>query len=249
MSWRVVLADDHRMVGEALRALLAREPDIRVLDVVNDGLAAVARVGALRPDVLVTDLSMPGLSGFEAIGRAKAACAGLRVLCLSLHRDERSLARAFGAGADGYVAKEACFDELALAIRTVGSRRRYLGRGLGSDGVEAALRSPGRRVAADVDGARLTRRERQVVQLLSEGLTTQQVAERLFISGKTVATHRENVMRKLELGGLAELVRYALREGISSLDASCAELGSRPAVARAQSPQSTDTRMGVASIS
>lgn len=212
---RIVLAEDHGLVREGLCALLAKDPQIELVGLAQDGLAAVNLVQKLQPDVLVTDLSMPGLNGIECIRRLRANGVGVRVLCLSMHADTRTVMAAIDAGASGYLLKDACCDDLLLALRTVMAGRVHLSAALVGLLVEGQRRSDG--PAPPVKRVRLTAREREVAQLLSEGLSTQQVADRLFVSGKTVATHRENIMHKLEIRSIAELTRYALQEGLSSL--------------------------------
>ncbi len=221
MTIRVVLADDHRMVREGLRALLAAEPDIEVVGQAEDGFGAARLARELQPDVVVTDLSMPGLNGVDAIRRIRADAPDVRVLCLSVHGESRMVMAVLDAGASGYVLKDSSFQELAQAIRKVMSHRIHLSESLVDLVVdEARQRGSGTRAATPRQPA-LTPRERELVQLLSEGHSTQQIAERLHVSAKTVATHREHVLHKLQIQGIAELTRYALREGLSSLDARC----------------------------
>lgn len=224
---RVVLADDHRIVREGLRALLAREADIEVVGCACDGLEAVRLSRELQPDVLVTDISMPGLNGIEAIRRVHAEHPGVRLLCLSMHDDSRMVLGVLDAGASGYVLKNGSGDELALAIRRLVAGKVHVSPDL-MDVVVGGLRRPAT-VPARADQAPLTPRERELVQLLSEGYSANDVAERLHVSIKTVATHREHVMRKLRVSSVAELTRYALREGLSTLDTPCAGLRRPPA--------------------
>jgi DNA-binding NarL/FixJ family response regulator len=219
MGIRVVLADDHRIVRDGLCALLARETDIELVGQAEDGLAAVKLARDLHPDIVVTDVSMPGLNGVEAIRRIRTEDPGVRVLCLSVHGDSRMVLSVLDAGASGYVLKDCSYDELVLAIRKAMANQVHLSAELVGLVVEE-VRSRGQSVSAGRQAA-LTPREREMVQLLSEGLSTQQIAERLHVSVKTVATHREHVLQKLKLGSIAELTRYALREGLSSLDLPC----------------------------
>jgi len=219
MSIRVVLADDHRIVRDGLCALLAREHDIEIVGQAEDGLAAVRLARDLRPDIVITDVSMPGLNGVEAIRRIRGEDAGVRVLCLSVHADSRMVLSVLDAGASGYVLKDCSYDELVLAIRKAMANQVHLSAELVGLVVDE-VRSRGQSAPAARQAA-LTPREREMVQLLSEGLSTQQIAERLHLSVKTVATHREHVLQKLKLGSIAELTRYALREGLSSLDLPC----------------------------
>ena len=221
MTWRLVLADDHRLIREGLQALLAREPDIEVVGLAEDGAAAVRLVRTLLPDVLVTDVAMPGLNGIEAVRRVRAQHAQVRVICLSMHGDQRSVVAAIDAGASGYVLKDSSCDELAQAVRNVAAGRIHLSpplMGLLVDEVRARQRGVPNPVAPPPRQS-LTQREREIVQLFAEDLSTQDIAERLHLSAKTVATHRENITRKLGVRGIAGLTRYAVREGISSVEA------------------------------
>jgi DNA-binding NarL/FixJ family response regulator len=160
---------------------------------------------------------MPGLNGIDAVQRLRAELPQVQVLCLSVHDEDRLVLAMIEAGASGYVLKDGSFDELALALRQVMLGRIYISPALSGVMVrEMRRRKTG---PAMVESPTLTARERQLVQLFSEGYTTNEIAEQLHVSPKTVATHRENVLHKLQLRGVAELTRYALREGLSSLDA------------------------------
>jgi len=216
MGIRIVLADDHRIVRDGLCALLAREKDIELIGQADDGLGAVRLARELRPDIVVTDVSMPGLNGVEATRRIRADEPSVRVLCLSVHAESRMVLAVLEAGASGYVLKDCSYDELALAIRKAMADQVHLSAELVGLVVKE-VRSRGQPPSAGSTAA-LTPREREMVQLLSEGLSTQQIADRLHVSIKTVATHREHVMQKLDISSLAELTRYALCEGLSSLD-------------------------------
>ena len=217
---RVVLADDHRIVRDGLQALLARERDIEVVGMACDGLEAVRLARELQPDILVTDVAMPGLNGLEAMRRIHSEHPAVRLLCLSMHDDSRMVLAVLNAGASGYVLKDCSSDELALALRKVMAGKVYVSPDLMNvvvDGLRQRQEQP-----SEATPVALTARERELVQLLSEGYSSNDVAERLHVSIKTVATHREHVMRKLRVGSVAELTRYALREGLSSMDTPCA---------------------------
>lgn len=216
MGIRIVLADDHRIMRDGLCALLAREKDIELIGQADDGLGAVRLARELRPDIVVTDVSMPGLNGVEATRRIRTDDPSVRVLCLSVHAESRMVLAVLEAGASGYVLKDCSYDELALAIRKAMADQVHLSAELVGLVVKE-VRGRGQSQAAGGTAA-LTPREREMVQLLSEGLSTQQIADRLHVSIKTVATHREHVMQKLDISSLAELTRYALCEGLSSLD-------------------------------
>ncbi len=212
---RVFLADDHTILREGLRAILERESDVSVVGEAADGLDAVTRVLALRPDVVVMDISMPGLNGVEATRRIVEALPRAKVIGLSMHADRRYVQAMFEAGAVGYLLKNAASDELLHALRVVVEGRRYVSPAL-TDVLIEVLRS------APSDSAlvtsTLTAREREVLQLLSEGHTSKEIADRLTIALSTVETHRRQIMLKLDLHSIAELTRYAVRSGVTSAD-------------------------------
>jgi len=221
MTLRIVIADDHRLVREGLHAVLAREHDFDVVGLAEDGADAVRMVRRLQPAVLVTDVAMPGLNGIEAIRRMRAHHETVRVLCLSMHSDQRSVLSALDAGASGYLLKDSSCEELAQAVRHVSAGRVHLSAalmGVVVDEIRTRSRVP--RSVAELGGERpiLTLREREIVQLFAEDLSTQAIADRLHLSAKTVATHRENITRKLGVRGIAGMTRYAVREGMSSLE-------------------------------
>ena len=220
MRLRVVLADDHRLIREGLQALLAREAGIEVVGLAEDGAEAVRLARQLTPDVLVTDITMPGLNGIEAVRRVRSHDPAVQAVCLSMHGDQRSVTAAIEAGASGYVLKDASCEELAQAVRSVAAGRLYLSPPLmGTLFDEVRARRRGEPALADAaPGASLTPREREIVQLFAEDLSTQDIATRLNLSAKTVATHRENITRKLGVRGVAGLTRYAVKEGISPAD-------------------------------
>lgn len=221
MTLHIVIADDHRLVREGLQAVLAREHDLAVVGLAEDGAEAVRLVRKLQPHVLVTDIAMPGLNGIEAVRRLRAQHETVRVLCLSMHGDQRNVLSALDAGASGYLLKDSSGEELAQAIRHVAAGRVHLSAalmGVVVDEIRARSRIPPN--VAALGGARpiLTLREREIVQLFAEDLSTQNIADRLHLSAKTVATHRENITRKLGVRGIAGLTRYAVREGMSSVE-------------------------------
>lgn len=227
MTVRVLLADDHRILREGLIALLARESDIELVGQAEDGLEAVRLARELQPDVAVIDVAMPGLNGLEAMRRIRDEAPAVRTLCLSVHDDSRMVLAVLDAGASGYVLKDCSFDELALAIRKVMANQVYLSPDIVGIVVNEVRQRGAPRAASSTSA--LTPRERELVQLLSEGHSTAEIAERLHVSAKTVATHREHVLHKLDVRGIAELTRYALREGLSSIDAPCGPARARPA--------------------
>ncbi|MEK8034467.1 response regulator transcription factor [Ideonella sp. DXS29W] len=215
MKIRVVIADDHHCVREGIVALLERETDIEVVAQARDGMELVRLAREWQPDVVLVDLCMPCMNGIEAIRRLRSEPLACKAICLSMQSDPHQVQAALDAGASGFVLKENSFDELARGIRRVHAGQLFLSGEL----VGQVLAHGGAAPAAHPTAQRLTPRERQMVQLLAEGYSTQQIADQLHLSAKTVATHREHVFAKLQIQGIAQLTRFALRAGISSLDA------------------------------
>ncbi len=231
---RVLLADDHRIVREGLKSLLASQPDLEVVAEASDGRQAVEMARKLSPDVVVMDVAMPQLNGIEATRQISAEEPGMKVVALSMHSDRRYVSEALKAGASGYVLKDGAFDELISAIRAVVADRVYLSPRVAGVVVDDYVRrlpargGHGKPYAAPADGAgaaarrgafdTLTPREREVLQLMAEGYATKEVAHRLGVSVKTVETHRRQIMEKLDMHSVAELTKYAIREGLTTLE-------------------------------
>jgi two-component system NarL family response regulator len=216
MSVRILLADDHQMLRDGLRSILASEEGLEVVGEAGDGHTAVALARELRPDVVVMDIGMHGLNGVEATRLIKAENPRVKVLALSTYSDKRYVLSVLEAGASGYVLKASAFDELRRAIRAVSENKEYLSPDITGAVVEARVRKP-TEPGASVYTV-LGSREREVLQLLAEGCSSPEIARRLHISASTVETHRRNIMRKLNLHSIAELTKYAIREGLTPLD-------------------------------
>jgi DNA-binding NarL/FixJ family response regulator len=215
MQLNVLIADDHRILRQGLRSLLEKEPDLRVSAEADNGRDAVAAVEKNPPDLVIMDVAMPGLNGIEATRKLLAIKPNLRVIGLSMHTDRRFVAEMLKAGAVGFVSKDSAFEELVQAIRTVLSGKVYLSPAAAGVVVDDYLRrnGPGESTAFSA----LTAREREVLQLMAEGRNTKQIAMDLHVSIKTVETHRRQIMEKLELFSVAELTKYAIREGLTTL--------------------------------
>ena len=208
----IVLADDHHIVRQGLRALLEAEPDFHLVGETGDGLETVQLVESLHPDVLVLDLMMPGLNGLEVTRQVGKRSPQTRVVILSMHANEAYVLEALRNGAAGYVLKDASVAELAHAVREVTAGRRYLSPPLSERAIEAYV---GKATETPLDRYEtLTTREREVLHLAAEGCSNAEVADRLSISVRTAETHRANMMRKLDLSSQTDLIRYALRRGI-----------------------------------
>lgn len=217
MSISVILADDHKITREGLRTMIEKERDIEVVGEAEDGREAVELVADLSPDVVVMDISMPDLNGIEATRMILDEDTHTRVLALSMHSDRRFAAGIFSAGASGYLLKDCAYEELAEAIRTVAQDRKYLS----ADMTDVMLDDYVEMLSDDDDQSAfsvLTDRQREVLQLLAEGRTTRQIAQDLHVSVKTIESHRQNIMQKLDIHNVAELTKYAIREGLTSLE-------------------------------
>lgn len=212
----LVLADDHRLMRQALRSLLEADPGLSVVGETSDGLGVLALVEALRPDVLVVDLRMPGMGGMDVIRNLAQRRMPTLVVVLSMLLDEAHVAEALDLGARAYVRKDASAEDLIRAIEEVMAGRIYLSPPL----TMAALNEYRQRVGgvARDPYETLTGRERQILRLIAEGLRNREIATRLNISPRTAETHRASVMSKLGMRRSAEVVRYALRRGILSLE-------------------------------
>lgn len=216
MSIRVMLVDDHSMVSEVLSALLAREPDMEVVAMAKNGREAIAAVKEVRPDIIVMDVSMPEMNGLEACRRIMSEAPESRIIVLSMHAEKEYVVEALKAGAKGYIQKMSAFKTLVGAIRSVQEKNGFLDpviTGIVLKDYIEYLSKPG----ALNDQTSLSPREREILQLIAEGKSTKDIAFTLDISTKTVETHRRQIMLKLKLDSIAELTRYAIREGISSL--------------------------------
>ncbi len=219
----IVLADDHRVVREGFRALLLTEPDFRIVGETGDGLQAMRLVDQLKPQVLITDLMMPGLSGIDVARQLRQREVRTRVLLLSMHANEAYVAEALRHGAAGYVLKDSSGADLVRAVREVAAGRRYLSPPFSEPAMLAYLEKFRKTGAFDLHET-LTNREREVLHLAAEGHTNGEIAAKLYISPRTVETHRANLMRKLGLRSHADLIRYALQRGIVPLEASVKRL-------------------------
>ena len=209
MSIRVVLVDDHAILRSGLRRVLDAEPDIEVVGEADSAERAVFEAIANKPDVVVMDLVMPGKSGIEGMPAVLQAVPDVKVLVLSMQDDPRYVREAFEVGASGYVLKEAADTEVVGALRAVASGERYVHPTLGARLVAAEAEE---RKRAEADP--LSEREREVLRLLALGHTNQEIAKMLYISVRTAETHRAHIMQKLRLSSRAELVRYALENGL-----------------------------------
>ncbi|MHC4230967.1 MAG: response regulator [Planctomycetota bacterium] len=196
--------------------MLENQPDMEVVAEAEEGRTAVRLVREIVPDVVIMDVSMPDLNGMEAARQIVGDCPGVKIIALSMHSDALFVTEMLKSGASGYLLKDCAFEELALAIRTVSDEKTYLSPSISGVVVNdyVHLLSKGESVDTEV----LSSREREVLQLLAEGKSTKQMALRLHISVKTVETHRRQIMEKLDIHSVAELTKYAIRKGFTSLE-------------------------------
>jgi DNA-binding NarL/FixJ family response regulator len=214
MTIRVLIADDHGVVAEGLRNLLEAQADMEVVALVEDGREAVRRAMENPPDVVLMDVAMPGLNGTEATRLIRERRPQTRVIMLSAYSDSVHVYRALQAGAAGYIAKKSVAKEVVDAIRTVHAGRRYLSGPLTEGLVEHVVHQ----AAPEDPLQRLSSRERQVLQMLAEGHSVAQIAGALSLSPKTVETYRARMRQKLGIGDLANLIRFAIQQGVSPLE-------------------------------
>ena len=216
MSLPVLLADDHEIVRVGLRVLIERLGGMAVVAEADSGRAAVQLAKKLKPAVVLMDISMPDLNGIDATRQMVAAAPGVKVIALSMHADKRYVAAMLQAGARGYLLKESEADEIGRAVQAVLAGEVYLARKIAGVVVQDYVQR-----LANEEGASspLTGREREVLQLVAEGRSTKGIAAHLHVSIKTIETHRRQIMDKLDLHSVAELTKYAIRQGLTSLDA------------------------------
>ena len=217
MNIKVLLVDDHKIMRHGIRSLLEKETGMEVLEETNNGRTAVELARALSPDVIIMDIAMHDLNGIEATRQITAELPEAKVIMLSMHSDRQMVADALQAGASGYLLKDCEFEELVRAIETIVSNRTYLSPEIADILVENFVRkSPSEESSAS---SVLTSREREVLQLLAEGKTTREIANTLCLSTKTVETHRRQMMEKLNIYNVANLIKFAIRKGLTSLEA------------------------------
>ena len=213
---RVLLAEDHTIVRKGLRSLLDKETGIKVVGEAEDGREAIVKAEELHPDVVVMDIAMPGLNGLEATRQIKKRFSDMKIIILTMHTNEEYVLQTLKAGASGYLVKKAAPAELISAINAVHKGNSFLSPSISRTVIDEYIRRSKEISEGEEGFEQLTVREREVLQLIAEGRKTREIAELLYISIKTVETHRAHIMDKLDIHSTAELTRYAIRKGIIS---------------------------------
>ncbi len=216
MSIKVLLVDDHAIIREGLRSLLEKQPEMEVIADTDDGRKAIEFVRELLPNIVIMDITMPGLNGIEATRQIVAEFPDVKVIALSIHSKRRFVADMLSAGATGYILKECLFDEFVQAIKAVAAGGRYLSPRI----TDVVVSDYVKRLSATADSPfeALKTREREVLQLVAEGMSTKQIALELHVSIKTIEANRRQIMEKLNIHSVAELTKYAVREGLTTLE-------------------------------
>ncbi len=214
---RILLADDHRIMREGLRELLNKQPDLEVVAEAGDGRTAISLSHKVAPDVVIMDVSMPELNGIDAARRIIGDNPSVKIIALSMFADKTFVSEMFNAGSTGYILKDCACDELVFAVSAVLKGQLYLSPGITTFVLKDFLQKSFRSKVNSSAFSNLTNREREVLQLFAEGKTTKEIASLLSVSPKTVETQRQNIFNKLDIHNIADLTKYAIREGLTSL--------------------------------
>jgi DNA-binding NarL/FixJ family response regulator len=212
---KVIIADDHKILCDGLRVLLEKQPGVEVVGVAENGREVVRMAGELQPDLVIMDFAMPELNGIEATRQILMSNKKVKVVALSMHSDRRYVCGMLSAGVSGYLLKDCAFEELGRALKAVSENKTYLSPAIAGIVVESFRNQEGGEGSSRVSA--MSPREREVFQLLAEGCTMRDIALKLHLSIKTIETYRRQIMEKLEVQSLAELTKYAIREGLTTL--------------------------------
>jgi len=216
MKISILLADDHKILRDGIRALLEKEPDFDVIGEADSGRTVIELACELKPDVIIMDIGMPDINGIEATREILSRVPSIRVLALSMYSDKRFVVEMLNAGATGYLVKDCALDEMLSAVRSVASNQRYIAPKLLETIIEDYMNNKCNN--GMMKKTQLTPRECEVLRLIAQGYNSKKIASELYISVKTVDTHRQNIEHKLELYSVAELTKYAIKIGLISID-------------------------------
>ncbi|NIM98745.1 MAG: response regulator [candidate division Zixibacteria bacterium] len=214
---KLLVADDHKIFRQGIKKLLEEESDMQVVGEAADGREAVKRATELKPDVILMDIAMANLNGLEATKQIKKVLPSIKVIMLTMHKNEEYILQSFQAGASGFILKEGAVEELVSAIRSIHQDKSFLSPTISKTLIDAYLRKM-ETGKTETPFDLLTDREREVLQLIAEGYTNREVAKALFISVKTVEAHRAHIMQKLNIHDIAKLVKYAIQKGLVDLN-------------------------------
>jgi len=215
MTVTILIADDHKILREGLKSLLEKQPGFAVVAEAEDGISAIDGVKKHKPDIAIIDIGMPDLNGIEVTRKIRSETTATKVIALSMHADRRFVMGVLEAGAKGYLLKDSAFAELVTAVTAVAKGKTYLSPSIAETVVKSSLEKSDREEQGS--SVLLSGREREVLQLVAEGKSTKEIAFKLFVSTKTVETHRKQIMDKLNIRTVAGLTKYAIREGLTSL--------------------------------
>lgn len=216
MTTKIVLADDHKVLREGLKSLLNQQQDFQVVGEADDGQEAVKLTKKLEPDIVVLDIGMPNMNGIQATKHIVDEVPDTKVLALSMHSDHQYVVKMLQAGASGYMLKDCAFEELIMAVRAITAGKFYLSKDVTGMVINNYINMVQAMDAVGVPA--LTSRERETLQLIAEGKSTADTAKLLNVSTKTIETHRKNIMDKLDIHNIAELTKFAVREGLTSIE-------------------------------
>ena len=209
---KIILVDDHKLLRDGLRNIIEQRANMHVIGEASDGREAIKKCAELLPDVLIIDVAMPGLNGIEAARQIKKTNPNIKTIGLSMHSSKQFIQGMFKAGAFGYLLKDGDSDELIIAITTVMENKKYLSKDINQEFLTLLKNGD------TLDKTKLSSREKEVLQLISEGNSSKEIGEILFLSSKTVDVHRNNIMKKIDLHTIPELTKYAIQKGLTSLD-------------------------------
>ncbi|MFC1490661.1 response regulator [Candidatus Latescibacterota bacterium] len=215
MKIKILIADDHKILREGLRLLLSKEPDFDVIAEASSGKAAIQLACELKPDIILMDISMPDINGIEATKKILSKVPKVKILALSTYSDKRFITEMFNAGASGYLVKDCAFDEVSTAVRTVAANQKFVSPSIMDTVVDLFL---DKNIPSKEKTRELTERETEILRMITQGKNTKEIASELFISVKTVDTHRQHIMDKLDIHNVVELTKYAISTGLISID-------------------------------